>query len=62
MQSKRDELDSGCGSRLSDLNGPVAAIRDTSPQARHHFTRLPIRCTSLFPPAKRTPIWGSWRE
>ena len=24
---------------LSDLNGPVAAIRDTSPQALHHFTQ-----------------------
>ena len=25
---------------LSDLGGPVAAIRDTSPQALHHFTRF----------------------
>ena len=25
---------------VSGLNGPVKAIRDTSPQARHHFTRF----------------------
>ena len=28
------------GDVLSDLGGPVAAIRDTSPQALHHFTRF----------------------
>ena len=27
------------GDALSDLGGPVAAIRDTSPQALHHFTQ-----------------------
>ena len=25
---------------VSGLNGPVKAIRDASPQARHHFTRF----------------------
>ena len=28
------------GEVVSDLGGPVAAIRDTSPQALHHFTRF----------------------
>ena len=37
MQSKRDGL-IPVAEVLSDLGGPVAAIRDTSPQARHHFT------------------------
>ena len=37
MQSKRDGL-IPVAEVLSDLNGPVAAIRDTSPQALHHFT------------------------
>ena len=26
------------GEALSDVGGPVEAIRDNSPQARHHFT------------------------
>ena len=38
MQSKRDGL-MPVAEVLSDLNGPVAAIRDTSPQALHHFTQ-----------------------
>ncbi len=38
MQSKRDGL-IPVAEVLSDLNGPVAAIRDASPQARHHFTQ-----------------------
>ena len=39
MQSKRGEL-VPVADVLSDLNGPVAAIREASPQARHHFTRF----------------------
>ena len=39
MQSKRDGL-IPVAEVLSDLGGPVAAIRDTSPQALHHFTRF----------------------
>ena len=38
MQRKRDGL-VPVAEVLSDLNGPVAAIRDASPQARHHFTQ-----------------------
>ena len=38
MQRQRGEL-VPVAEVLSDLNGPVAAIRDTSPQARYHFTQ-----------------------
>ena len=38
MQSKRDGL-IPIGEALADLPGPVQAIRDASPQARHHFTQ-----------------------
>ena len=39
MQSKRGEL-VPIAKVLSDLGGPVAAIREASPQALHHFTRF----------------------
>ena len=39
MQRKRGEL-VPVGEVVSSLDGPVAAIRDTSPQALHHFTRF----------------------
>ena len=39
MQSKRGEL-VPVAEVLSGLDGPVAAIRDASPQALHHFTRF----------------------
>ena len=38
MQRKRGEL-VPIGEALADLDGPVAALRDASPQARHHFTQ-----------------------
>ena len=38
MQSKRDGL-APIGEAFSDLGGPVKAIREASPQARHHFTQ-----------------------
>ena len=37
MQRKRGEL---VPIAFADLDGPVKAIRDASPQARHHFTRF----------------------
>ena len=37
MQRKRSEL-VPIAEAFSDLSGPVAAIRDASPQAVHHFT------------------------
>ena len=39
MQRKRSEL-VPIGDALADLGGPVAAIRDASPQALHHFTQV----------------------
>ena len=38
MQRQRGEL-VPIGEVVADLNGPVQAIRDTSPQALHHFTQ-----------------------
>ena len=38
MQRQRGEL-VPIGEAISDLGGPVAAIRDASPQALHHFTQ-----------------------
>ena len=39
MQRKRDDL-IPVGEVLSDLGGPVKAIREASPRALHHFTRF----------------------
>ena len=39
MQSKRGEL-VPVAEVVSRLDGPVAAIREASPQARHHFTQV----------------------
>ena len=38
MQRKRGEL-VPVRETLADLGGPVKAIREASPQARHHFTQ-----------------------
>ena len=37
MERQRSEL-VPIGDALADLGGPVQAIRDTSPQASHHYT------------------------
>ena len=39
MQRKREGL-VPIGDALADLGGPVKALRDASPQVRHHFTRF----------------------
>ena len=39
MQRKQDRL-IPVAEALAELDGPVPAIRDASPQARHHFTRF----------------------
>ena len=39
MQRKRDGL-VPVGEALGSLDGPVKALHDTSPQARHHFTQI----------------------
>ena len=38
MRRKRNELGS-IGEAFGGLDGPVQAIRDASPQVRHHFTQ-----------------------
>ena len=38
MQRQRGEL-VPIAEAFSDLSGPVAALREASPQARHHFTQ-----------------------
>ena len=60
MQFKRDEL-VPIGEVVADLDGPVKAIRDASPQALHHFTRFD-QVNQLSGPAKRTRTGASWRE
>ena len=35
------------GDSLSELGGPVKAIRDASPQARHHFTQA-RKCSIIY--------------
>ena len=42
MQRQRGEL-VPIGEVVADLGGPVKAIRDATPQARHHFTQASIR-------------------
>ena len=39
MQRQRDGELVPIAEAFSDLSGPVAALRDASPQARHSFTR-----------------------
>ena len=39
MERQRGEL-VPIGEVIADLDGPVKAIREASPQARHHFTPL----------------------
>ena len=59
MQRKRDSL-IPIGEVFDGLGGPVKAIRDASPQARHHFTQADQVDHSLSGPAKRTRISVSW--
>ena len=46
MQRQRGEL-VPIGDALADLGGPVKAIREASPQARHHFTLADRRCCMI---------------
>ena len=39
MQRQRDGELGPISEAFSDLSGPVAALRDASPQARHQFTQ-----------------------
>ena len=57
MQRKQDGL-IPIGEALADLDGPVKAIRDATPQALHHFTQADQVNQLVSQPAKRTPIRG----
>ena len=60
MQRQRGEL-VPIGDALAGLDGPATAIRDASPQARHHFTRVDQVHQLVSASEEKTPIWVSWR-
>ena len=49
------------GDALADLGGPVKAIRDVSPQARHHFTQAD-QVNLLVSASEADPDRGFMRE
>ena len=49
-------------SALVDLPGPIQAIRKTPSPARRGLHRSRSGEPACRGPAKRTPIWASWRE
>ena len=55
MQSKRDGL-IPIGDAFSGMGGPVKAIREATPQARHHFT-LADQVNQLVTPHHKE-LWG----
>ena len=62
MQRQRGEL-VPIGEVIDDLDGPVKAIRDASPQALHHFTRFdqapPFRASQRSVSGLSASVW-SW--
>ena len=61
MQRQRGEL-VPVAEVIADLDGPVKAIREASPQARHHFTRFD-QVNQLVGASEADPDLGvSWRE
>ena len=60
MQRQRGEL-VPIGDALSSMSGPVKAIRDASPQARHHFTQTD-QVDQLVSASEADPDRGSWHE
>ena len=56
MQRQRGEL-VPIGDALADLGGPVKAIREASPQARHHFTQAD-QVNQLVSASEMTPDLG----
>ena len=56
MQRQRGEL-VPIGDALSGMDGPVAAIREASPQALHHFTRFD-QVNQLVSASETTPDLG----
>ena len=57
MQRQRDGELVPIAEAFSDLSGPVAALRDASPQARHHFTQAD-QVTQLVTASETTPDLG----
>ena len=61
MQCQRDGL-VPIGDALSDLDGPVTALREATPQARHHFTRTD-QVDQLVSASEADPdLEALWRE
>ena len=60
MVRKRDGL-VPIGEVIADLPEPVPGAPRSTPDRRNTTSPKPIRCTSLFRPAKRTPTGASWR-
>ena len=58
MQRQRGEL-VPIAKAFSDLSGPVAVLRDASPQARHHFT-LADQVNQLVGASEADPDLGSF--
>ena len=46
---------------IGDLPPPVKAVRPASPPAQRGFTQADQVNALVSGPAKRTPIWDSWR-
>ena len=59
MQRKQGRL-VPIGEVFGGLDGPVKALRDASPQARHHFTRAD-QVNQLVAASEADPIGASWR-
>ena len=59
MQLNRDGL-VPIGEAFGGLGGPVKALRDTSPEARHHFTQAD-QVNQLVSASEADPDMVSWR-
>ena len=59
MQRQRGEL-VPIGEAFGDLGGPVKAIRESSPQALHHFTQAD-QVNQLVGASEADPDRASWR-
>ena len=56
MERKRDGL-VRVGEVIADLPGPVQALRETTPQARNHFTQAD-QVDQLVTASEADPSWG----
>ena len=60
MERQRGEL-VPIGEAFSGLGGSVKALREAAPPTRRGFTVADQVDQLVSAPAKRTPIWVSWR-